>query len=314
MNFSNLEHFVRVAELLNFSKAADSLYMSQPALSKEIKQLESELGFQLFVRESNGVSLTKAGLCYYRGVIAILDQHRQLLSDSQALAKSDYRVIVVGGHLLNPQFMSIAEGLTGIINSRNVPYEVQISSNDASFDANWFGTAVTLSETSIAPDDIDLLFNCREIEESDLLTRRLYNDRLLFLTSNQSSPALQNAHSLSELKDFYLAEATIHPDYRSRIREILEQAGITKLRTRKKLTQSMGGIVSQLAANELLVVSSSVRSLIPVLELAGIVEIPIEDENAYLTVVAAYHEESKPILACIEALEDIAEGMGLWTP
>lgn len=314
MNFSNLEHFVRVAELLNFSKAADSLYMSQPALSKEIKQLESELGFQLFVRESNGVSLTKAGLCYYRGVITILDQHRQLLSDSQALAKSDYRIIVVGGHLLNPQFMSIVEGLVGLINSRNVPYEVRVNSLDASFDANWFGSSVTLTEASIAPDDIDLLFNCREIEESTLFTRRLFDDRLLFLTSKHSSLELQNARTLSELKDFYLVETTIHPDHMSRVRDVFKQAGIAELKTHKKLAQSMGDVISHLVANELLVVTSSVRSLIPVLELAGVVEVPIEDENAYQTIVAAYHEESDQVLACIEALEDIAEGMGLWTP
>ena len=48
MELRHLRYFIRAAELLHFTRAAESLYVSQPALSVQIKQLEDELGVQLF--------------------------------------------------------------------------------------------------------------------------------------------------------------------------------------------------------------------------------------------------------------------------
>ncbi|MDL2285647.1 LysR family transcriptional regulator [Desulfovibrio sp. OttesenSCG-928-F07] len=51
MELKQLQFFVAVSERLNFSRAADSLYISQPALSYQIAELEHELGVELFFRE-----------------------------------------------------------------------------------------------------------------------------------------------------------------------------------------------------------------------------------------------------------------------
>ncbi|MFT5287444.1 MAG: LysR family hydrogen peroxide-inducible transcriptional activator [Planctomycetota bacterium] len=56
-----LEYFVAVAERLNFSKAAESCFVSQPALSAQIAQLEALIGIKLFERDRRGVQLTVAG-------------------------------------------------------------------------------------------------------------------------------------------------------------------------------------------------------------------------------------------------------------
>ena len=61
MNFAQLEYFLAVARSKNFSRAAEDSYVSQSSLSKQIKALEKELGVELFVRSSAGVSLTPAG-------------------------------------------------------------------------------------------------------------------------------------------------------------------------------------------------------------------------------------------------------------
>ena len=61
MKLRHLEYFVAAAEELNFTHAAGRLNVSQPPFSKQIQDLESELGINLFQRERKGVALTAAG-------------------------------------------------------------------------------------------------------------------------------------------------------------------------------------------------------------------------------------------------------------
>lgn len=61
MNSKRLSIFLAVAKNLSYTKAADELYLSQPAVSNHIKSLEEELGSQLFDRRGNHIKLTKTG-------------------------------------------------------------------------------------------------------------------------------------------------------------------------------------------------------------------------------------------------------------
>ncbi|MBV8829840.1 MAG: LysR family transcriptional regulator, partial [Acidobacteriaceae bacterium] len=56
-----LKVFRAVAEHLSFRKAGEALYVSQPAVTLQIKTLEEEIGIRLFERRSSGVQLTRAG-------------------------------------------------------------------------------------------------------------------------------------------------------------------------------------------------------------------------------------------------------------
>lgn len=72
MNTVQLECFMAVAEYLNFSRAADYLKITQPAVSHQITSLEDELGARLFIRTSRNVSLTQAGLMFIEDASDIL--------------------------------------------------------------------------------------------------------------------------------------------------------------------------------------------------------------------------------------------------
>lgn len=72
MNLRQLTYFVRIFELRNMTRAAESLHVVQPALSHQIAQLESSVGAELFVRNSKGMEPTAKGKILYRQVTTIL--------------------------------------------------------------------------------------------------------------------------------------------------------------------------------------------------------------------------------------------------
>ncbi|MCR5230250.1 MAG: LysR family transcriptional regulator, partial [Solobacterium sp.] len=61
MNTKQIDCCIELARTLNFSRAADNLFISQPTLSYQIRLLEEEIGFALFERSGKGASLTPAG-------------------------------------------------------------------------------------------------------------------------------------------------------------------------------------------------------------------------------------------------------------
>ena len=88
MNLNHYQVFVAVADKGNFSKAAQELFLSQPAVSQMMASLEAELGSKLFVRQSHGVTLTVEGREFYqiaqKGIL-ILEQASERIREMKEL-------------------------------------------------------------------------------------------------------------------------------------------------------------------------------------------------------------------------------------
>ncbi len=87
--------FCQVAKYNSFSQAAKTLYLSQPAVSQSVKQLEEQLGVQLFTRGSKGVSLTPQGKMLYEyasSAMGLLDSAEQKLQSMKELTVGELRI------------------------------------------------------------------------------------------------------------------------------------------------------------------------------------------------------------------------------
>lgn len=99
MNMNSLHIFVKVAETLNMTEAANELYISQPAVSKAIKSMETSLGVKLLIRDKqNKIKLTDAGkeivvlarqmIVIENKIYQVADQENHLLRGKLRLARS----------------------------------------------------------------------------------------------------------------------------------------------------------------------------------------------------------------------------------
>jgi len=91
-----LRYFAAVAAEGNLTRAAERLFVSQPALTKQIKQLESQLGVRLFTRSRAGMALTPAGQALADRTPAVLADWDQALRETKAADRRAARILRVG--------------------------------------------------------------------------------------------------------------------------------------------------------------------------------------------------------------------------
>lgn len=96
MELRHLRYFIAAAETENVSRAASKLHVSQPALSRQIRDLEEELGFPLFERSAKSVRLTEAGKAFLAEARAVLQRSEQAVAAARAIADGGRTELHVG--------------------------------------------------------------------------------------------------------------------------------------------------------------------------------------------------------------------------
>src|SRR6266446_91099 len=90
MELRHLRYFLAVGEALNFTRAAARLRVAQPALSRQVQDLEDEIGVDLMKRSPRGVTLTAEGKLFLAEVRELLKRTDESVQKVRALARGEY--------------------------------------------------------------------------------------------------------------------------------------------------------------------------------------------------------------------------------
>lgn len=96
MELRHLRYFIAAAEEGNLTRAAEKLFMAQPPLTRQIKQLEEELGVALFIRKPRGLELTPGGEYFLEQARQIQDKVKATVEDTRRIAEHRKTVFSIG--------------------------------------------------------------------------------------------------------------------------------------------------------------------------------------------------------------------------
>src|SRR6267378_4460603 len=98
MDFDQIQAFLKIVEEKSFSRAADKLYRTQPALSKQVRQLETELGQRLLSRQGKQIEPTEAGRTFIEHARRIIDTRADALEALKRLRDHPRGRISIGAN------------------------------------------------------------------------------------------------------------------------------------------------------------------------------------------------------------------------
>jgi LysR family cyn operon transcriptional activator len=215
MELRHVRYFDAIAETLNFTRAAERLHVTQSTLSHQIRQMEDELGVELFDRSAKKIRMTESGEILRTYLTPALEQ---IDRGVQALRGE---VEVLTG--------SIRLGTTPSFNTRMVPHCV------SSFLQHYPGIQVTVLELSaaaivsqLASGQLDLAVSNRP-EGSDLWFEPLYNEELRLVVAATHPLAKRRRVRMVELH--HVRMVLLHPQFQTRqlLDDCFEAAGAAPL-------------------------------------------------------------------------------------
>src|ERR1700739_1166145 len=215
MELRHLRYFVAVAEAGSLTvAAARKLHTSQPSLSRQIRDLESELGSQLLTRRARGIELTPAGR-------AFLDHARAVLSQGEAAAEAARRVAhpsrpcFTMGFLTGHELKWMPEALR-ILRDELPSIDVMISSQYS-----------PLLASGLAKGKIDAAFLRRERGVPELAFRLLVKEPLMVvLPSKHRLAALKSIGPKDLVGETFVTVSDTAPVLRTVIDDYLKRSGI----------------------------------------------------------------------------------------
>jgi len=277
MDFRHLRAFITVAEESSVTKAAERLHISQPPLSRHIKQLEDELGITLFVRHRQGVTLTDAGQ-------RLLEKARALASAASDFYESANQTT---RHVSNKVRLGIGWGLWDTVNRIRVASAAQfgnmtIEATDAMCAEHY--------NHQLQDGSLDVLFGWPYFDPAITEAVPLYQERLLAVLSADSPLASRETLCVRDLaaEPLLMYDRHVTPYVYDKVLDLYANAGVHPrlIPTPEAGPYNQAGLML-VASGKGIYVCMGIPLTSP-RPLSGIAVVPISDPGASVDICVAW--------------------------
>ncbi|UMB60302.1 LysR family transcriptional regulator [Lutibacter sp. A80] len=214
----HLNYFLAVAEELHFRRAADKLFISQPGLSRQIKQLEADLGVALFERNNRNVTLTKAGEYLQKEVSKHLKVLDTILNTTKRIHEG------VDGNL---NFGYVGSAMQHII--PNLLVKIRNECPNIHFNLKEMDNQKQLD--NLQTQEIDIGFVRLERVPNDIEITPIEEDTFSLVLPANHTLNSGNFTDLSQLRDeaFIMFDPSYSSNYYQKIMQIFDYCGFTPI-------------------------------------------------------------------------------------
>lgn len=217
MNISirHIEHFIVVAQELHFRRAAQIANVAQPALSRSVQTLESELGVQLLARNNRNVRLTAAGKEFLAGCTDIVASMQTTIDKSVRAGQAEF-----GG--LNLGYTYIA--MCGVLPTLLGDFETQ---NPTITIESTVNSSVAQLE-QLHHNELDICFLTGPVNSQEIDSMVFKNDRFVVIANQNNHFAKQTSISIEELsrEKIILRSEPKGSAFNQHVYKFLRQAGL----------------------------------------------------------------------------------------
>ena len=301
MDLRSLRYFVAVAEELNFSRAAGRMYLSQPALSQQIRKLERELGVSLFRRTRNQVELTEAGKVLLSGARRVLVLVEQTARGVREVGGAEAHHLRVGF----PEYANytpVADALQTF--RRRYPY-VELEEHET------FTLQETLQQIDkLRKGTLDLGFMLRPEEDESIELEHILDIELVAALPNGHSLAGRDVIAMGELSDdrLILFSRGFHPRCYDYVVGCCREAGFEPKVVQRKEPQLYSGATTYRMVDSGIGVGIVARPVVSGYKHYDVIFKPLRDPAPSLELVAAWRREdvTPNLQAFMEVVRELA--------
>ncbi len=212
----HIRYFLAVAEELHFRKAAERLYISQPGLSRQIKQMEDDLGIKLFERNNRKVNLTKVGLYLQTELSRKLKNLDHIFNHAKLLHEGKNGILNLGYvgsamHKIIPDLL-----LKFKKDHPNVLFNLKEMDNNKQIE-------------NLFLQNIDVSFTRLERVSRDLNIQQVLKEPFCLVLPKDYPIDSTNFKDISQFKNesFILFDQEFSPSYYKKVMQIFDDSGFT---------------------------------------------------------------------------------------
>lgn len=291
MELRHVRYFIAVAEYLNFSRAAQELHIAQPPLSRQIRQLEEDLGVTLFLRNKRRVELTKAGRIFLDEARKLVEQAGYATAAARHAQKGESGIVRIG----------IASGLGGVVgrivaeHCRRMP-AVDIDCKDI------FSTP---QNEALCKREIDVGFLRPPIDHLNLDSELLYDEQFLVVLPRTHRLANRKSLRLKEVADetLIIFDRNFSSGLYDKILGLFRRQGLTPHLsvTPVEAHEEAGAIMVASGKAIFIGAGAMVNRSVSGIDLASV---PLSDPEAKIEVYMAWRkdEEAPAVIAFVESV------------